>query len=329
MNEVAKNNEPSVRASEVGPVTPTNQAIYEAGKSMLIESVRTGREFCKFMIGTSMGAIPIYLALLKFVLPEKYVPTVGVGILALVPAVLFLVAGVIFLVGYFPQQGIASLDIPAEIERERSKTVRRRQRIGITGFTVFCVAIVAGLVITGCMLRMPKGEGDQHLEATKKGTEQSYAADAVNGAADTLRSNGGITTYNLCEMVYLTVFNVFLCVMVTRAQTCGAFEANQWRDFAKVITAALVVIMGPVLFFIFALPVVHTFPTPARPLDLLTVLFWTTPTYGFQQAWLIPAKKFRWVIAEPVVRSKPSYMWWTTALVLFVLLPALLLVWGS
>ena len=161
--------QPPLRASEVGPVTPTNKAIYEAGKSMLIESVSTGREFCKFMIGTSMGAIPIYLALLKFILPEKYVPTVGVGILSLIPAVLFLVAGIIFLIGYFPQQGIASLDIPAEIERERRTTVKRRQRIGVTGFTVFCVAIVAGLLITGSMLRMPRGDGNS--DAPKSGTE--------------------------------------------------------------------------------------------------------------------------------------------------------------
>ena len=174
---------PSVKGTEVGPVTPTNQALYEAGKAMLIESVSTGREFCKFMIGTSMSAIPIYLALLKFVLPEKYVPTVSVGILALVPAVLFLVAGIIFMVGYFPQQGVASLDIPAEIERERHTTVKRRQRIGITGFTVFCVAVVAGLLITGSMLRMPRGDEDS--AATKKGTEQSHAAD---GAASRRRA---------------------------------------------------------------------------------------------------------------------------------------------
>lgn len=172
---------PSVKATEVSAVTPTNQAIYEAGKSMLIESVGIGREFCKFMIGTSMGAIPIYLALLKFVLPEEYVPTVRVGILSLVPAVLFLVAGIIFLIGYFPQQGVASLDIPAEIESERRTTVRRRQRIGITGFTVFCISVVAALLITGSMLRMPKENG--YSDPSKNGTEQSHAADrAAHGS---------------------------------------------------------------------------------------------------------------------------------------------------
>lgn len=35
-----------IKATKAVPLTPTNQAIYEAGKAMLIESVSTGREFC-------------------------------------------------------------------------------------------------------------------------------------------------------------------------------------------------------------------------------------------------------------------------------------------
>jgi len=153
-------------AEDVQAVTPTNQAIYEAGKSMLIESISTGREFCKFMIGTSMSAIPIYLALLKFMLPEKYVPTIQVGLLALIPAVLFLSAGVVFLIGYFPQKGIASLDIPAEIEEERRKSVQRRYRLSVGGFSIFCIAVLAGLIVAGYMLRSPDKLKVTHLEQT-------------------------------------------------------------------------------------------------------------------------------------------------------------------
>ena len=39
---------------------------------MLIDSIDVGREFCKFMTTTTLGAIPTYLALLKFVLPNNY-----------------------------------------------------------------------------------------------------------------------------------------------------------------------------------------------------------------------------------------------------------------
>jgi len=165
---------PPLKASVVRPLTPTNKAIYEAGKSMLIESVSTGREFCKFMIGTAMSAIPIYLGLLKFVLPEKYVPTLKVGLLALIPAILFLLSGIIFMLGYFPEEGRASLDLPDEIERERSSTVRRRQRISVIGFTVFCVAIMLGLLVTGRMLTIPRQGIDT---TTVKGTQPVAPAD--------------------------------------------------------------------------------------------------------------------------------------------------------
>lgn len=172
MNNKSENKPIEISSDEVSLVTPTNQAIYEAGKAMLIESISVGREFCKFMIGTSMSAIPIYLALLKFVLPEKYVPTWEVGIVALIPAVLFLLSGVVFLIGYFPQQGIASLDIPKEIEKERQTTVKRRQKLSVAGFGVFCAAILAGLLITGHMLQLPK----------EQSTEQSAPADAKTAA---------------------------------------------------------------------------------------------------------------------------------------------------
>lgn len=165
----------AITVAEVTLVTPTNQAIYEAGKSMLIESVSTGREFCKFMIGTSTSAIPVYLALIKFILPEKYVPSLKVGIVALTPSVIFLLAAIIFLVGYFPQQGIASLDIPEEIEKERRKSVQRRHRLSIAGFSVFCIAVLTGLIVIGFMLRIP--DRLQNHDIQKKNTEHVNQGD--------------------------------------------------------------------------------------------------------------------------------------------------------
>lgn len=158
IKENSQNNKNSaiIIPNEVTTITPTNQALYEAGKSLLIESVSTGREFCKFMIGTCMSAIPIYLALLKFILPENFVSSFSEGLLALIPALLFLIAGIIFVVGYFPQKGIASLDLPEEIERERRKTVKRRQLLSIIGFSLFCIAVAAALWIAISLLQLPK-----------------------------------------------------------------------------------------------------------------------------------------------------------------------------
>src|SRR5690242_18221621 len=59
-----------IQVGPAEPVSPHNQALYEAGKQMLVESISVGREFCKFMVGVSTGAIPLYLALLQLALPK-------------------------------------------------------------------------------------------------------------------------------------------------------------------------------------------------------------------------------------------------------------------
>jgi hypothetical protein len=148
---------PPAEVEEVGEVSPHSKALYEAGKALLVSSIETGRDFCKFMIGVSTGAIPIYLGLLKFVLPEGFVPPAREGLLALIPAALFLLASVLFVVGYFPQKSTFSLDLIEEIERERTQALQWRHRLAITGFTLFCIALVAGLLVTlGAMQKVPR-----------------------------------------------------------------------------------------------------------------------------------------------------------------------------
>jgi hypothetical protein len=133
--------------------------------------------------------------------------------------------------------------------------------------------------------------------------------------------------FGLYTIVYTTIFSVMLCVMVTRTQNFGGFEAARWAYLPKIISAVLIVVLGPILFFVFALPVVNTFPTAIERSHLIIVLFWTTPAYGFQQAWLIPARRFHWVTDNAVIKSKPAYKFWAGVFVIFVLLPVLHLVW--
>jgi len=126
---------------DIGAVTPHNQALYEAGKSMLVESINTGREFCKFMTTTAIGAIPTYLALLKLVLPADYVLTSYGEVVFFIPVVLFIISTVLFVTGYLPQRGNLSLDIVNEIEQARRESINRRQTYAIWGFVVFLLAV--------------------------------------------------------------------------------------------------------------------------------------------------------------------------------------------
>jgi hypothetical protein len=134
----------SVRVSDV---TPHNRALYEAGKSLLIDSVKTGMDFCKFMIGVATGAIPTYLALLKLAVPQAAQLSRAIILVALIPPVLFLFAAVVFVIGFFPRTSRFSLDIVDEIDRERNKTIARRRCCAIIGFIAFCLGTVCSIAI--------------------------------------------------------------------------------------------------------------------------------------------------------------------------------------
>jgi hypothetical protein len=133
---------------DAGPVTPHNAALYEAGKALLVESISVGRDFCKDMISVCAGAMPIYFALLTFVLPKEYSLDLVAGVVDLIPSVLFLAAMIVFVLGYLPQAGTLSLDYPDEIERERDRTARRRQTFAQVGLVLFCLGVVAGIGTT-------------------------------------------------------------------------------------------------------------------------------------------------------------------------------------
>lgn len=136
-----------VQVSQVGAVSPHNKAIYEAGKTMLIDSIKTGRDFCQFMITTSTGAIPVYLAIIAFLLPKDYSLGIFMGIVIAGPAVLFLLAALIFAYGYFPTGDYFSLDIIEEIEVARNRNIDRRRKLATVGFVIFAIAILYAIVV--------------------------------------------------------------------------------------------------------------------------------------------------------------------------------------
>jgi hypothetical protein len=136
------------------PVSPHNQALYEAGKQLLTDSITVGREFCKFMVGISTGAIPLYLALLTLALPKDYRPAWWKGIAAIVPASLFLLAAVTFALGVFPRTGTFSLDYPEQIDTARSNAISWRRNVAIVGFSLFALAATMSIVVTIAALRV-------------------------------------------------------------------------------------------------------------------------------------------------------------------------------
>ena len=128
--------------------SPHNKAVYEAGKAMLVDSIKTGRDFCQFMITTSTGAIPIYLAIIAFLLPKDYSFVMLMGIVVAGPAVIFLIAALVFALGYFPTSDYFSLDLIDEIEKARSRIINRRRKFAMVGSTTFAIATLYAIVVT-------------------------------------------------------------------------------------------------------------------------------------------------------------------------------------
>src|SRR5262245_40128022 len=144
-----------IRVIGARPISPHNQALYEAGKQMLVESVSVGSEFCKFMVGVATGAIPLYLALLQFALPKDYRPAWWwKGVAAIAPGVVFLFASLLFALGVFPSTGRFSLDLPKEVDKIRDKAISRRGHLALAGFVCFVVAALASIVVIVGALRV-------------------------------------------------------------------------------------------------------------------------------------------------------------------------------
>ena len=129
---------------EASPASPHDIALFEVGKALLIQSIEIGRDFCKFMISICAGAIPVYLGLLKFVLPEPYTFTAWQKSFTAVALLLFAFALVVFVWGFFPQRGRFSLDIAEVIEEERRTTIRRRYVCSWAVFLIFLAGVVVG-----------------------------------------------------------------------------------------------------------------------------------------------------------------------------------------
>ncbi len=131
----------------IQPMTPHNKAIYEAGKSLLVEAVEVGRDYCKFMITTSLSAIPTYIALLKLILPKDYVLKSIDEVFFLVPIFLFIFSSIAFTLGYFPQKKSIRLDILENIERRRDSIINRRFTYSMIGFILFGISILLASVL--------------------------------------------------------------------------------------------------------------------------------------------------------------------------------------
>jgi MFS family permease len=131
--------------TSVGPLSPHNEALYETGKEIMKNSLSTGRDFCSSMITISSGAIPVYLGLLGFVLPENFEMTLSELVLSVVPPFVFLVSALVFVFGYLPKVGRFSLNVVEEIEQAYESVLKRRKNLIMLGVALFSVGSILAI----------------------------------------------------------------------------------------------------------------------------------------------------------------------------------------
>jgi len=145
-NNETESTRDKIEIESIEPLSPHNEALYETGKDMLKSSISTARDFCKFMITISTGAIPIYLGLLKLVLPPNITLPRTDLLLSIFPAFFFLISALVFIFGYFPQVDYFSLDIIDEIRQAYEKTVAKRRKLSILGTSFFVVGTILAIL---------------------------------------------------------------------------------------------------------------------------------------------------------------------------------------
>ena len=136
----------NIEVQDVSFLSVHHEALIEVGKEILKDSVSIGRKLCKFMIGTSTGAIPVYLAILTFLLPKDFQLGIGAGVTITVPAVGFLIAAILFTIGYLPISARFSLDIIEEVEAVLEKSITYRKCFIWSGMIVFIVSTLSAII---------------------------------------------------------------------------------------------------------------------------------------------------------------------------------------
>lgn len=131
-------------------LSPHQQAMLKAGEKLIVESIQTGREFCKALVGVAFSAVPIYVGLVGLVIPKDTAPAKTIGLVWVVPVVIFLVAASVAVFGYLPERRLVSIDLPEELKNMVSGSIARRYWSSVAAFALLVVGVGVSVgVISG------------------------------------------------------------------------------------------------------------------------------------------------------------------------------------
>jgi hypothetical protein len=137
----------------VAPLSIDEEATVEAGRRLFLESIEVPRDFAKQMITVSSGAIPIYVALLGIANLKHR--SIAALILVSIPALVFLLSALVFVIALLPRGALISVQILDEIREARNRLIVARYFWIKVGFAIFtagvCLALASVLALMASM----------------------------------------------------------------------------------------------------------------------------------------------------------------------------------
>lgn len=148
----------AVGGNGIPPISITTKKIYtsedeqyiELGKKLFTDSISTGAEFCKQMIGVSTGGIGLFLVLVAALLSKDYRPSLPNDIalysLVIITGLFFIFAASSFIIGFQPRfsESVTITD-PKTIKNLRTNIVKKRAKWSNIGLISFFCAIVLSI----------------------------------------------------------------------------------------------------------------------------------------------------------------------------------------
>jgi hypothetical protein len=152
MTTTASPDRPQIKVLEVQALTPDTQAVLELGKRLFSDALESGRDTCKFLVTISASAVPVYVALLRLVVSDRFVPSRAEAGIILVPGVFFLAAIVVAADALRPSRSAIRLNVVEDIVGYRDQVLKRRARAASISFWCFSGGILLALLSTVTVL---------------------------------------------------------------------------------------------------------------------------------------------------------------------------------